>query len=42
MQSLWRQVKHELSNARDNTLILAVIASFLAWTVTQLLKVAFG
>jgi hypothetical protein len=42
MQSLWRLVKQELSNARDQTLIIAAIARFLAWIITQLLRSAFG
>jgi hypothetical protein len=29
-----------VSNARDANLILAVIASLIAWIITQLLKVA--
>jgi hypothetical protein len=42
MKLFWRQVKHELSNARDATLILAIIAGFVAWIITQLLRVVFG
>jgi hypothetical protein len=41
MKLFWRQVKHELSNARDATLMLAVIAGFAAWVITQILRVAF-
>ena len=40
MKLSWRQVKHELYNARDATLMLAVIAGFVAWIVTQLPRVA--
>jgi hypothetical protein len=42
MKLFWSQVKHELSNSRDTTLILAVIAGFVAWIITQLLRVVFG
>ena len=42
MKLFWSQVKHKLPNARDATLILAVIAGFVAWIITQLLKVVFG
>jgi hypothetical protein len=42
MKLSWRQLKHELYNARDATLMLAVIAGFAAWMITQLLKVVFG
>jgi hypothetical protein len=38
----WRQLWHELSNARDANLMLAVIAGFTAWIVTQVLRVVFG
>jgi len=41
-KSFWHQVKQEMSNSRDATLILAVIASFIAWIITQMLRVAFG
>ena len=39
MKLSWRQVKHSLYNARDANLMLAVIAGFVAWIVTQLLRV---
>jgi hypothetical protein len=42
MKLFWRQVKYELSHGRDATLILAVIAGFVAWIITQLLRVVFG
>jgi hypothetical protein len=42
MKLFWRQVKHELSNARDATFILAIIAGFVAWIITQLLRVVLG
>jgi hypothetical protein len=42
MKSFLRQAMHELSNARDATLILAIVASFIAWIITQHLRVAFG
>jgi hypothetical protein len=42
MKLSWRQVKHELYNARDATLMLAVIAGFAAWIITQLLRAVFG
>ena len=39
----WRQLRHELSNARDATFMLAVIAGFLAWIITQnYLRAFFG
>ena len=31
----WRQVKHELSDARHARLLLAVIVSFTAWVITH-------
>jgi hypothetical protein len=40
-KSFWHQVKQELSNSPDAK-ILAVIASFIAWIITQMLRVAFG
>ena len=42
MRAFWRQMKHELFAGRDATLILAIIASFIAWIVTDLLKTIFG
>jgi hypothetical protein len=42
MKLSWRQVKHELFSARDATLLLAVIAGFAAWIITQLPRVALG
>jgi hypothetical protein len=42
MKLSWRQVKHELYNTRDATLMLAVIAGFAAWIITQLLRAVFG
>jgi hypothetical protein len=42
MKLFWRQVKYELSHRRDGTLILAVIAGFVAWITTHLLRVVFG
>ena len=42
MRTFWRQMKHDLFDGRDPTLILAVIASFIAWNVTYLLKTIFG
>jgi hypothetical protein len=39
MRALWRQVKHELSAGRNATLMLAIIASFIAWIVTDLLRI---
>jgi hypothetical protein len=40
MKTFWRHAKHEL--ARNETLMLGVIAGFLAWIMTQLLRVVFG
>jgi hypothetical protein len=42
MAMLLDKLKRELSNARDATLLLAIIAGFFAWTVTQLLRAMFG
>ena len=42
MNSFWRHVKHELSDERHATLILAVIAGFTAWIITHFLRVVFG
>jgi hypothetical protein len=42
MNSFWRHVKRELSDERYATLILAVIAGFIAWITTQLVKFAFA
>jgi hypothetical protein len=42
MSNCWRQLKEEISNARNRTLMLAVIASFIAWLITHLLRLAFG
>jgi hypothetical protein len=42
MQLSWRQLQHELYNARDATLMLAVIAGFAAWIITQLLRAVLG
>jgi fructose-specific phosphotransferase system IIC component len=42
MKTLLRQLKLELANARDATLLLAIIAGFFAGTITQLLKAIFS
>jgi hypothetical protein len=42
MKLFWRQVNYELSHGRDATLILAIIAGFVAWIITQLLRAVFG
>ena len=42
MKLSWRQVKQELYNAQDPTLMLAVIAGFIAWIITKLIKFAFA
>jgi len=39
---LWRQLRHVLSNARDATLLLAIIAGMLAWIITETLRGVFG
>ena len=41
MSDFRRQVKDEISKARNRTLMLAMIASFIAW-ITHLLRLAFG
>ena len=33
----WRQLRRELSNARDATVLLAAIAGFLAWIIQNYL-----
>jgi hypothetical protein len=38
----WRQIKQELSEARNGDLTVAVIAGFAAWIITQLLRALFG
>ena len=42
MKLSWGKVKDELYNARDATLMLAVIAGFAAWIITQLLRAVLG
>ena len=42
MKLSWGKVKGELYNARDATLMLAVIAGFAAWIITQLLRAVLG
>jgi hypothetical protein len=39
---LWRQSKQELSRAQNADLMVAVAAGFLAWIITQLLKLVVG
>ncbi len=39
---LWRQIKQELSRARNADLMVAVVAGFVAWIITQLLKLVVG
>jgi hypothetical protein len=38
MKAIWHQMKHELSG-RDETLLLAIVAGFLAWIITDLLRI---
>jgi hypothetical protein len=40
-RAFWRDMKHRFEG-RDATLILAIIASFIAWNVTYLLRAIFG
>lgn len=40
MKAIWLQMKHELSG-RDATPLLAIVAGFLAWIITDLLKIIF-
>ena len=42
MKAFWLQIKHELSAGRDATLMPAIIASFIARTVTDLLRFIFS
>jgi hypothetical protein len=42
MKLSWGKVKDELYNGRDATLMLAVIAGFAAWIITQLLRAVLG
>jgi len=38
MSNFWRNVRNEIGDARHQTMILATLASFLAWVVTELLR----
>jgi len=38
----WRHLKHKLVAERDTTLVLAIVASFIAWIITDLLRIIFG
>ena len=42
MHIFWNKVIDESSDARNRTMVLAAIATFLAWIVTDLLRAAFG
>jgi hypothetical protein len=42
MKAFWLEMKHELSAGRDATLMLAIIASLIAWIVTDLLRFVFS
>jgi len=40
--SFWRQTKQRLFAGRYATLMLAVISGFIAWIVTDLLRIIFS
>jgi hypothetical protein len=42
MRNFWHNVFDVITNARNRTMVLATIASFLAWITTELLRAAFG
>jgi hypothetical protein len=42
MKALLRQMKLELAGARDTTLLLAIVAGFIAWSITAVLRGIFG
>ena len=42
MNTFWRHVRNEIAGARNQTMILAALATFLAWIVTALLRAIFG
>jgi hypothetical protein len=42
MKALLRQMKLELAGARDTTLLLAIVAGFIAWSITAGLRGIFG
>jgi hypothetical protein len=42
LKAFWLQMKHELSAGRDATLMLAIVASFIAWIITDLLRIIFS
>jgi len=37
LSDFWRNVRHEIADARNQTMILATIALFLAWVITGFL-----
>jgi uncharacterized membrane protein YidH (DUF202 family) len=42
MNTFWRHVRNEIAGASNQTMILAALATFLAWIVTALLRAIFG
>jgi hypothetical protein len=42
MHHVWRKVIDEIADPRNQTVILATIASFLAWIITAVIRATFG
>ena len=42
MNTFWRHVRNEIAGSSNQTMILAALATFLAWIVTALLRAIFG
>jgi hypothetical protein len=42
MNTFWRHIRNEIAGARNQTMILAALATFLAWIGTALLRAIFG
>jgi hypothetical protein len=42
MNTFWRHVRNVIAGASNQTMILAALATFLAWIVTALLRAIFG
>jgi len=42
MNAFWRHIRNGIAGARNQTMILAALATFLAWIVTALLRAIFG
>ena len=42
INTFWRHIRNVIAGARNQTMILAALATFLAWIVTALLRAIFG